>query len=551
MPTHNAHLPGSGHDAEGHTLVKEPRSEPCRDKGVVVLASDECNQQLMSGGLSTLGIELLTTGSPREALERLSSSQTSLFVTETDVAGIDLVVTVRKRFPDLAIIVITGFDDGHLVTDTELGAVATTILSKPFTQEDIEVAIRNAFRQRTISSGAEALHRKGKRILTRVLLVEDDFPTRAFLAVQLKEQGYDSTAVEDGVAALEALKADAFDIVLTDVKMPRMGGIELTRKIKEIKPRLPVIALSAAGDADTSLNALRAGAYCYVVKPVNIRELSLFMNRAMLADKLEQESRQRNALLEERTEELTKALNELREQSELQAQSRFAAIKRLSADVAHELKNPLNSIGASFAYLRGRMPRELLTANPKIPKHADIVELQIQRSQDIIEGMLDCVGPHSTDAAPIQVNELLQESTRLALATREKIDLRLELDPALPAARASAAKLKRAFENLIINAAKAMRHEGVLTIRTESAGNDSIRITFTDTGPGVPPGIIERIFDPFFTTDHRQGTGLGLSICREAVSQCDGSITVSRAPAGGAVFTITLPQMRHAGVPSE
>ncbi|MHC4698234.1 MAG: hybrid sensor histidine kinase/response regulator [Planctomycetota bacterium] len=548
MVTHDVHAPGIDDDPEGHALEQDLLSDPRKDKRVVVLGGDKCRQRLASDTLSGLGIELLTTATSEQALETLSRTQVRVFVTEPNASGVDFLSALRERFPGLAIIVITGFDDVHLVTDTELGSVASTILSEPCTQEDVVVAIRNAFRHGTLSSGAEALGKTGKTKPTRVLLVEDDLPTRAFLSVQLKEQGYEVSGVEDGIAAFEALEEGDFDILLTDIAMPRMDGIELTQKVKEIRPRLPVIALSAAGDAETSLNALRAGAYCYVVKPADIQELSLFMDRSMLADMLERNLRQKNALLEERTEELTKALTELREQSEIQAQSRSAAMSRLAADVAHELKNPLNSIRASFAYMCSRLPRELVEANPKIAKHADIVELQIQRSQDIIEGMLTCAQPGEGGGPPTQVNDLLRECARLALMAREKVHVCFELDPDLPSTPASAAALKRVFENLVINAAKAMKNEGMLTIRTEPVGDEDIRITFADTGPGVPPGIIDRIFDPFFSTDRNEGTGLGLSICKEAMTQCGGSIAVSNAAAGGAVFTITLPQMEPVGV---
>jgi len=86
---------------------------------------------------------------------------------------------------------------------------------------------------------------------------------------------------------MEALTTSDFDVLVTDILMPKMDGIELTAKAKKLKPRLPIIILSAAGDVDTSLKAMRAGAYCYVPKPADMEELSLFIERAMLADRLE------------------------------------------------------------------------------------------------------------------------------------------------------------------------------------------------------------------------------------------------------------------------
>ncbi len=265
----------------------------------------------------------------------------------------------------------------------------------------------------------------------------------------------------------------------------------------------------------------------------------------------ERDLREHNALLERRTEELRRALNELREQPGLQATSPLATVKKLSASVAHELKNPLNSISASFSYVRSHIPRDTLAAKPKIVKHCNIIETQIRRSTDIIEGMLNFARPEATDVADIQVNDLIQESIRSALPDHDKIKVRWALDPTLPVVGASESKLKLVFGNLIINAAKAMKNSGTIAIKTQADGAGNIRIIIADTGPGIPAGIMDRVFDPFFTTDQNQGTGLGLANCQETIKQCGGRITVSNARNAGAVFTITLPRMQQAKVAVE
>ncbi len=523
-------------------------TKPYTDKRVLVLDDDRYSKGLTPETFSPLGIELLTASSSEQGLEILSSKKTHVLVTDIRTSGLDFLSTVRRRFPDLAIIVTIGFSDGHLITDTELGSIATTILTQPIKQEDVVVAVRSAFLDRIISSATQTLNTDGETIHPRVLLAEDDSSCRVLLAAQLEKRGYNTTCVEDGVSALEAIESDDFDILLTDIMMPRVDGIELTRKVKRLKPKLPVIVLSAIGDVDASLRALCAGAYCVAVKPVSVQELSLFIDRAVLTEKLRCELREQNALLEKTAEELRKSLNELTEQSDLQVVSRSATVKKLSSDVAHELKNPLNSILASFSYLRNRIPQETLAANPKIGKHCAIVEDQIQRSQEIIESMLDFANPDPTGVAGLQVNTLLRESIRLTLAAAETIDVRFELDQALPLVKASKPRLQAAFTNLIVNAAKAMKNSGVLTIKTETDAGAGIKITFADTGPGVPPSITDRIFDPFFTTDQQHGKGMGLPICVEVVRQCGGTIAAGNAPGGGAVFTITLPQMECEGV---
>ncbi len=125
---------------------------------------------------------------------------------------------------------------------------------------------------------------------------------------------------------------------------------------------------------------------------------------------------------------------------DLRATSRLATVKKLSANITHELKNPLNSISASFCYVRSRIPKEALADQAKIAKHCDIIEAHIQRSKDIIESMLDFAKPDLTSMSEIQINDLLQESIGQSSAAEAKIEVRYELDPALPLMKASEPK---------------------------------------------------------------------------------------------------------------
>jgi signal transduction histidine kinase len=524
------------------------RLRPPESRQVVLLDSEGSKKGLTPEEFSSFGIELLAASTSREALETLSSTAAGVLLVDIQALGVPQISAVRKNLPDLAIVVMLGFNDGNLISDTQLGKAATTILTQPFTPTDIVGAIRHAFLRSTVSRANEALKMNIEPSHPRVLLVEDDETQRRLVSARLEKHGYQVASVEDGTLALEVLESRDFDIVVTDIMMPRMDGIELTRKAKALKPGLPVIVCSATNSSEASLNALRAGAYCYVLKPVNVDELSLFMDRARQANRLEGQLREQNALLERRTEELARALGEIRGQGDLYAASRRSTVKQLSAKVSHELKNPINSISASFYYVRSQLPETLLAAKPKITKHCDIIENQIQRSKNLIERMLEFGRPEMTRVSEIQVNDLLTEAIAQVLPEPSGITVRMELDSSLPRVKASKTKLATVFVNLLANAAKAMKNDGVLTVTSASDGVDNVRITVADTGPGIAPSIIHKIFDPFFTTDLDHGTGLGLSICREAVVQQGGTIAVDNAPQGGAVFTVKLLAMKSQAV---
>ena len=262
-------------------------------------------------------MEKLAVSGPDQALEILTGQGADALVTDISAAGIDWLSDVRKRWPDLAIIVTTGYADGRPETDAAIRRVATTVIPQSCGHDEVAAAVRVAFLRKAISSGTEALGAGCTPERPRLLLADDDEMIRKLLSTRLDQRGHDTVCVEDGAAAWEAVQSNEFDVVITDILMPHLGGIELTTKLKMFKPKLPVIVLSAAEDAASSLAALRAGAFCYVVKPADIDELALVIQRAMHADRLERELREQHVLLEKRTAELEKALQELQEAAAL------------------------------------------------------------------------------------------------------------------------------------------------------------------------------------------------------------------------------------------
>ena len=261
-------------------------------------------------------MESLAVSNPEQALEILSSQGADGLITDLAATGIDWLSDVRKRWPELIIIVTTGPADASFAGDSPLCGIATTVFTQPYEPQDIVMVIRCALLRQALSSGTEAMDLGFTSARPRLLIAEDDESTRRLLSTGLDERGYDTICVEDGVAALAAIKADDFDVLVSDIQMPRMDGIELTTKAKELKPRLPIIITSAADEVETSLKAMLAGAYAYIPKSLGMEELSTLIGRAMLVGRLERQLREQGALLDGRTDELEKALHELQELQE-------------------------------------------------------------------------------------------------------------------------------------------------------------------------------------------------------------------------------------------
>ena len=219
---------------------------------------------------------------------------------------------------------------------------------------------------------------------------------------------------------------------------------------------------------------------------------------------------------------------------------RLALIGQLSANVAHELNNPLQGIVTYSHLLLERQPRED-SSTELIQK----IVTQANRCRDIIRGLLDFSRQRKPDKTVCNVNSVLQECVSLLKdqALFHNIQLEESLQDDIPMAVIDPSQIERVFMNMIINAAEAMQAGGRLTLATHyDPAHRLIEVEFRDTGHGIPEENLERIFDPFFTTkDAGHGTGLGLAISYGIVKEHRGSISVESVAGQGTTFTIRLP----------
>src|SRR5213080_3712157 len=244
-------------------------------------------------------------------------------------------------------------------------------------------------------------------------------------------------------------------------------------------------------------------------------------------------------------EEVLCVIRDVTDQKMLQEQliqsEKMSAIGQLVSGVAHELNNPLAGISA-FAQLllsEKRFPPDQRTA-------AEMIYAEARRASRIVQNLLTFARQHKPERTPTQINQVLDDTLELRgyeLRVRG-IDVERDYDEQVPETMADAHQLQQVFLNLITNAEQAMerseRDKQRLTVRTRRAG-DVLRIEIEDTGPGIPPNLLERIFNPFFTTKPTgSGTGLGLSISLGIVREHEGRIWAENA-AQGARFVIELP----------
>ncbi|NQU30063.1 MAG: cache domain-containing protein [Anaerolineae bacterium] len=220
---------------------------------------------------------------------------------------------------------------------------------------------------------------------------------------------------------------------------------------------------------------------------------------------------------------------------------RLALVGQLSANIAHELNNPLQGI-ITFA--------NLLLEDHKYDGTSIVFPLekivgQANRCRDIIRGLLDFSRQRKPDKTLCSVNEVLHECASLVehQALFHNIEVIKHFQDSLPLAVIDAAQIERVFINMIINAAEAMEGSGYLNISTRySKRKDAIEIAFSDSGSGISEENLKKIFDPFFTTkDVGHGTGLGLAISYGIVKGHGGSISAQSELGRGTTFIVTLP----------
>jgi two-component system NtrC family sensor kinase len=219
---------------------------------------------------------------------------------------------------------------------------------------------------------------------------------------------------------------------------------------------------------------------------------------------------------------------------------RLALIGQLSANVAHELNNPLQGIVTYSHLLLEEAPAE----NPSRDMLQKIV-IQANRCRDIIRGLLDFSRQRKPDKMLSDVNNVLKGCVALLenQALFHNIQISYDLDDHLPRAVIDPSQIERVFLNIIINAAEAMNGSGRLKLATRSDPNrEFIEVELADTGPGIARENLEKIFDPFFTTkDTGHGVGLGLAISYGIVKEHEGTISVESEVGRGTTFTIRLP----------
>jgi signal transduction histidine kinase len=384
------------------------------------------------------------------------------------------------------------------------------------------------------------LGKRGRRPV--VLLADDEADMRRFLRSHLDEH-YDVLEAADGVQALEKATQFLPDIVLLDMMMPEMDGLDVCRELRkrESTTTIPIILLTARADEETKFNALELGANDFLAKPFSSTEL-----HARIKNLIESHDYQRK--LSKQKLALTDTIEQLKEtETQLVQSEKLASLGRMSAGIIHEINNPLNFATTALFALHNRskhLPPKDRVEYEEILKDA---EEGIKRVQNIVSDLRVFTHPEAGPHEPVNVVEAVNTSLRfLAGEWKDKVRIEQRL-PEGHTVWANRNKLVHVLVNLLQNSLDAMRdkkfenEEPTIWIEGRTDGNRGL-IVVRDNGIGIKKEHLDKIFDPFFTTkDVGEGMGLGLSICHRIVRGYGGRISAKTEAGRFCELTLDFP----------
>jgi signal transduction histidine kinase len=378
----------------------------------------------------------------------------------------------------------------------------------------------------------------------RVMLVDDN---RDFLqsteAILQTLAGYQVITLDDPCQALDTARREKPDVIVLDVYMPGMNGPQVCRELKNAPElrHVPVLFLTAVGTEEHfRACCLEEGADDFLQKPVGSEELIARLRVLLRIKFLQDELRRERDELELKVQERAR---------ELKRTETLAAIGKMMAGVAHEIRNPLGAISNSATVLA----RDLVLEGDD-RKLMEIIVREANRLRDTINEFLTFAHPPPYNFTAVDLQRVMEEV--LYLARRDSLcsvqtKLTLDVPADLPPVQVDRDRLQQILWNLIRNALEATKGKvnAFLSARLETSENiPGVILSIADDGPGIPPQDRELIFEPFFTRKAR-GSGLGLALVQSSVNAHNGKIWLQiEDEIPGSKFLIWLPLKQENGL---
>lgn len=345
------------------------------------------------------------------------------------------------------------------------------------------------------------------------MIVDDNIDTVELLTKRFRVEGYETAAAYDGEEALGNVREYMPDLVVLDIMMPKIDGLEVCRQLKndETTKHIPILMLSAKSEVSDKVKGLDTGADGYLTKPFDYKELAARV-RSLLA--------QKDANVKQAQKE------------------KLAALDQIVDEVSHEVRNPLVAIGG----FTRRILKNTSVDDPN-RKYLEIILKNVASLEKMVAQLVELKSALASCTKTADVNEIVNLAlschNRQIKEKRVVVTTRFIEKP--PLILADYKNLTTAIGNIIKNSIEAMENSPLkkLSITTEVNGG-YFEIEIADSGKGISHDVIKNIYDPFFTSKI-YGPGLGLSFALKTIQSHDGTISAQSEIGKGTCFSIRLP----------
>lgn len=373
----------------------------------------------------------------------------------------------------------------------------------------------------------------------KILLVDDEEGIRRVLAITLEDEGYEVLTAESGEEALRRFEEALPQLVLTDIKMPGMDGVELLQLIKERSPDTEVIMMTGHGDMELAIKSLQFDAADFITKPIHDEALEVALRRAKERIALKEQVRLYTQNLEQLVAEKTRQL--------LDAE-RLAAIGQTVATLAHAIKNIIGGLKGGMYVLEKGIELDNKTY---ISQGWAMLKGNVGKITNLALDLLNYAKERTPDYQRCNANQPLREVAELMRNRAEEcgVRLRVELDESLGDILMDPEAIHCCLLNLASNAVDACVCGGgcgqppEVVLRSRRVHSWGVEYQVIDNGCGLDEETQSKIFKAFFSTKGTKGTGLGLMITKKIVAEHGGEIELASRKGEGTVFTVRLPDL--------
>jgi len=382
-----------------------------------------------------------------------------------------------------------------------------------------------------------------------VLFVDDEDHVLSSIRRVLRHEPYKIITNQSALQALEFLKSNPVQMVVSDQKMPEISGIEFLEKVRQIRPETIRVMLTGYSELKTAEEAInRVEIYRFLSKPWNDEDLKDTILQGLtkwqlknanqkMFEIIEQQNNQLqefNRGLENKVEERTRQLKEA--EARLIQSEKMASVGLLAGGIAHEINNPLGGIMALAQLLMMD-----LKENQQAMEDLHSIEQAVLQCKKIIDNLNKFTCRPSSSPEPVDIPKVVENSLHLIghVFRLSRIKIEEHYDPELPILMGNPNQVQQVLINLLTNSQQAMKKGGTIFIRALRNNGSGLALEVEDQGEGIPDSIRSKIFDPFFTTKEQgKGTGLGLFVTYGIVRDHNGRIEVESEPGKGTLMRL-------------